>query len=116
MGTIHKIDAKNQILGRLASKIAFILQGKHKPYYQPNKPGDDIVEVYNVDKIKITGKKLKQKQYFKHSGYPGGVKFIKLKELFQKNPGEVLKKAVYGMLPKNRLRKLRIKRLKIIND
>lgn len=108
---VIKIDAKGKTLGRLASEIAKILQGKHRPDYSPEKPGDEIVEVYNVDKIKVTGKKMEQKFYYRHSGYPGGLKKISLKQLFEKNPGEVLRRAVYGMLPKNKLRKKRIKRL-----
>jgi large subunit ribosomal protein L13 len=107
-----EIDAKNQKLGRLASKIALILQGKHKPSFSPEKAGDEEVIVKNVDKIKIEKKKLETKVYYRHSGYPGELKKITLKELFEKNPQEVLKKAVWGMLPKNKLRKIRIKRLK----
>lgn len=106
-----KIDATNKILGRLATEIAQVLQGKHKPDFSPEKTGEEIVEVENVDKIKITGRKIEQKIYYHHSGYPGGIKETKMKELFEKNPGEVLKITVYGMLPKNKLRQKRIKRL-----
>jgi large subunit ribosomal protein L13 len=106
-----KIDATNKVLGRLATEIAKILQGKHQPGFRPEKSGEEIVEIENVNKIKITGKKIQQKVYWKHSGYPGGIKKITLKELFEKKPEEVLKRAVWGMLPKNRLRKKRIKRL-----
>lgn len=109
-----RIDATNKILGRLASEIAKILQGKHKANFLPYKKCKEVIEVVNVDKIKITGKKLKDKIYWRHSGYPGGLKKVTLKELFEKDPGEVLKRAVLGMLPKNRLRRQRIKRLKII--
>ncbi len=109
-----RIDATNKVLGRLASEIAKILQGKHKPNFRPDKSGDEIVEVENIDKMKITGKKLKNKVYYRHSGYPGKLKKITLEELFHKDPGEVLKRAVLGMLPKNKLRKKRIKRLRII--
>lgn len=108
------VDAKGKILGRIASEIAKILQGKHKPDFDPSKLGKEVVEVINVGKMKITGKKMQQKIYFSYSGYPGGLKKITLGKLWQKDPGEVLKKAVFGMLPKNRLRKKRIKRLKII--
>ncbi|PIU42907.1 MAG: 50S ribosomal protein L13 [Parcubacteria group bacterium CG_4_9_14_0_2_um_filter_35_11] len=108
-----KINATNKILGRLASEIAKILQGKDKPNFRPEKSGKEIVEVENVDKIKVTGKKLKEKIYYHYSGYPGGLKTITLEELIKKNPAEVLKRAVLGMLPKNRLQKQRIKRLKI---
>ncbi len=106
-----KIDATKKPLGRLASEIAKILQGKHRADFSPEKEEVEIVEVENVDKMKISGKKLEQKVYWRHSGYPGGIKKITLKELFEKNPKEVLRKAVWGMLPKNKLRKRRIKRL-----
>lgn len=108
----HIIDATGKVLGRLASKIAILLRGKHKPHFVPYKDMGDFVIVKNVEKIKITGKKMEQKKYFRHSGYPGGAKEVSLKVLFQKNPGEVLRKAVFGMLPKNKLRAKQIKRLK----
>ena len=111
--TIHKIDATDQPVGRLATKIAMILQGKHQPDYAPNIDGKDVVEVENCSKLKFTGNKLEQKDYIWHSNYPGGLKRQKVKEVFAKDPGEVLRRAVVGMLPKNRLRDLRIKRLKI---
>lgn len=106
-----KIDAKNKSLGRLSSEIAMILQGKHKADFQPEKPGKETIEVENIDKIKISEKKLEEKVYYHHSGYPGGIKKTKLKELFKKDPKEVLRKAVFGMLPGNKLRKRRMKRL-----
>lgn len=106
-----KIDATNKSLGRLAAEIAKILQNKHRADFSPEKAGDEIVEVININRIKITGKKLYQKVYWRHSGYPGGIKKITLKELFEQKPQEALKKAVWGMLPKNKLRKQRIKRL-----
>jgi large subunit ribosomal protein L13 len=109
---IHQIDAAGKVLGRLASKIAFLLQGKHKPNFDPSKDVGDFVMVKNVDKIKITGKKLKQKKYYRHSGYLGHLKEISLEKLFKQKPSEVLKKAVVKMLPKNKLRKKMIKRLK----
>jgi len=112
---IHTIDATNKPLGRLAGKIAKLLRGKHKVQFLPYKDIGDIVIVKNVGKIKITGKKLKQKIYYRHSGYPGGLKKISMEELFKKDPAQVLKKAVWGMLPKNKLRKKMIKRLKIEN-
>lgn len=108
----HIIDATNQVLGRLASKIALLLRGKHKPNFDPSKDEGDFVIVKNVDKIKVTGKKMEKKKYFWHSGYPGGLKVRTLKELFAKDPKEVLRIAVLGMLPKNKLRKRMIKRLK----
>lgn len=110
---IHKIDATNQAIGRLASQIAIILRGKNKPEYQPNIDGGDIVEVSNIKKAKFTGKKLEQKKYEYYSGYPGGLKSVPMSKVFKEKPVEVLKKAVWNMLPKNKLRKEMIKRLRI---
>jgi large subunit ribosomal protein L13 len=110
----HTIDATNKTLGRLASQIAVLLRGKQKPDFVPYKDMGDFVLVRNVEKIKITGKKMEQKKYYRHSGYPGGLKEIPLKTLFKKNPAEVLRKAVLGMLPKNKLRKKQINRLKFV--
>ncbi|MCD6178195.1 50S ribosomal protein L13 [bacterium] len=109
---VHIIDATDQVLGRLASKISLLLQGKNKPNFRPHEDVGDIVIVRNVDKIRITGKKAKEKKYYRHSGYLGGLKEIPFEKLFKKDPAEVLRKAVWGMLPKNRLRARRIKRLK----
>ena len=109
---IHIIDAKGKILGRLASQIAILLRGKHKRDFDPSKDMGDVVIVKNVDKMKFTGKKLKKKKYYWHSGYPGGLKERTLEEMFKKDPKWVLREAVLGMLPKNRLRKKMIKRLK----
>jgi large subunit ribosomal protein L13 len=108
----HIIDATGKVLGRLASQIAILLMGKHKPNYDPSKDMGDVVIVKNVEKIKITGKKLEKEKYYRHSGYLGGLKEIPIKKIFQEKPEFLLKKAVYGMLPKNRLRKKMIKRLK----
>ncbi len=108
----HTIDATNQVLGRLASQIAILLQGKHKPNFKPHLDQGDIVVVKNVDKIRVTGKKMSQKIYYRHSGYLGSLKATKLEELMVKKPEEVLRKAVLGMLPKNKLRAKMIKRLK----
>ena len=108
----HTVDATAKILGRLATEIAVLLRGKHKPDFVPYKDMGDFVVVKNVDKIKFTGRKMEQKKYYRHSGYPGGLKEIPLKKIFDRSPSEVLKKAVWGMLPKNRLRKEQIKRLK----
>jgi len=108
----HIIDAKNQPLGRLASKIAILLQGKHKVNYEPHKDVGDFVIVKNVEGIKLTGKKIEQKKYYSHSGYLGNLKEIPIKKLLLERPDEVLKLAVSRMLPKNRLRKKRLKRLK----
>lgn len=109
----HKIDASGKILGRLASRIAILLQGKHKPDFTPNVNKGDRVIVTNTSKIRISGKKMEQKKYYRHSGYLGGLTEIKYKELFKKDPNKVLRTAVYGMLPKNKLRNKRIKRLKL---
>jgi large subunit ribosomal protein L13 len=108
----HTIDATGKVLGRLASEIAILLQGKHKPDFVPYKDMGDFVIVKNVEKMKITGEKMEKKKYFSHSGYLGGGKEIPLKQVFKENPSKVLKRAVFGMLPKNRLRKRKIKRLK----
>ncbi|OIO45956.1 MAG: 50S ribosomal protein L13 [Parcubacteria group bacterium CG1_02_39_15] len=108
----HTIDATGKVLGRLAAEIATLLRGKHKPDFVPYKDMGDFVVVKNVDKLKITGKKMEQKKYFRHSEYLGGVKEIPLKTIFKTKPQEVLKKAVWGMLSKNKLRKEMIKKLK----
>lgn len=108
----YKIDATNQILGRLASKVATVLRGKISPQFKPNVVPDIKVLISNIDKIKFSGRKFEEKKYFKYSGYPGGLKEKKLKELWNNDPRLVFKKTVYGMLPKNRLRNKFIKNLK----
>lgn len=113
MRKTHTIDATGKVLGRLASEIAILLRGKHKSDFAPHKDEGDFVKVKNIEKIKITGNKLEQKKYYRHSGYPGGLKEVPLKKVFKEDPAQVLKKAVWGMLPKNKLRKKQIKRLKI---
>lgn len=110
--TIHQIDATGKPLGRLATEIALILRGKNKPSFDPAIDAGDYVEVVNCGKIKFTGKKLEQKEYIWHTNYPGGLKRKKMRDVFLVNPGEVLKEAVWGMLPKNKLRDRMIKRLK----
>ena len=110
--TIHTIDATGKILGRLAVDIAVLLRGKYRPDFAPNKDAGDIVSVKNVGKLKFTGKKMEQKIYYHHSGYLGGLKEKPLQKLFEENPSEVLRVAVFGMLPKNKLRSIMIKRLK----
>ena len=109
----HTINAEGKALGRLASEIAVLLRGKHKPDFAPHKDIGDFVVVKNIEKIKITGKKLDQKKYARYSGYPGGLKQTPLKKLIEKDPAEPLRQAVLGMLPKTRLRSKQIKRLKI---
>lgn len=106
------IDAKGKVLGRLATEIALILQGKNSVDYMPNKDLEHFVIVKNIEKIKVTGRKMEDKIYFSHSGFLGGDKYTPMKVIFNKKPGEILIKAVSGMLPKNRLRDRRIKRIK----
>ncbi len=107
----YTIDATNKVLGRLATRISILLRGKHKPDFVLNKDMGDFVFIKNIEKIKITGNKMKQKKYYSHSGYPKGFKEVPLERLFKSSPEKVLVKAVYGMLPKNRLRAKAIKRL-----
>ncbi len=107
----HIIDATGKKLGRLASNIVKLLTGKHKPEYKPNQDLGDIVQVENIANLDLDLKKMEQKIYYRHSGYPGGLKQEKLKDLFKRNPAEVLRRAVRNMLPKNKLRKDRLKRL-----
>ena len=107
------VDARNKTLGRIATRIAKILQGKTKPTYSPNFLCGDYVVVINARYIKVTGKKLEEKIYDRYSGYPGGRKEITLKELMKKNPSKALYLAVKGMLPKNKLRKRMLRALKI---
>jgi len=110
----HNIDATDQVLGRLATQMATLLIGKRKENYRPNVDNGDIVIVKNTKKMKITGKKLDQKLYYHHSGYPGGLKTKKMGDVFEKDPNQVLHKAVFNMLPKNKLRKPRMKRLRFV--
>ena len=110
----HTIDATDKSLGRLAVEIATLLRGKQKPDFVPYKDMGDFVVVKNIKKIRITGKKLEQKMYYRHTGYVGSLKKTPMGVLFAKNPKEVLRKAVLGMLPKNKLRAKQIKRLKVI--
>lgn len=108
----HEIDAANKILGRLASEVAQILRGKHKPNFVPYKDMGDFVLIKNADKIRLTGKKKETKKYFRHTGYLGGLKTAYLKKIIKENPPDIFRKAVLGMLPKNKLRSEQIKRLK----
>lgn len=107
------IDAKGQTLGRLASKIAHLLRGKHKPTYTPHLDMGDFVIVVNADKIHVTGRKLDQKMYYRHSGYMGGLKETSLRDQLIRHPEDVIKLAVRGMLPHNRLGRKIIKKLKV---
>ena len=107
------VDAQNQILGRLASQIAHRLRGKHKPEFAPHMDNGDFIVVVNCEKIKVTGNKLQKKNYYHHTGYVGNLKSITLEKQLQQKPKEVLRTAVRGMLPKNRLGRAMLKKLKI---
>lgn len=107
------INAEGKTLGRLATEVAVLLRGKRKPEYANFMDCGDYVIVINAGKINITGKKLDQKVYYSHSGYPGGIKVKTLKELMEKNPEEVIRKAVKGMIPKNKLGRAVYKKLKV---
>jgi large subunit ribosomal protein L13 len=109
----YVVDAEGQILGRLATQIADRLRGKGKPQYTPHIDSGDFVVVVNADKIAVTGNKLEDKMYYRHSGYPGGLKTRPLREQLERRPTEVLRKAVKGMLPRNRLARQQITKLKI---
>ena len=109
----HLVDAKGQVLGRLATKIATLLMGKHKVTFSSHVDGGDGVVVINCEKIKVTGKKAQEKLYKRYSGYPGGLKEETLEDLLKRRPHEILKHAVDGMLPKNKLGRRMIKRLKL---
>jgi large subunit ribosomal protein L13 len=107
------VDATGRNLGRLASRIATVLIGKHKPEYTPGVDLGDNVVVTNCEKIVVTGKKLDDKIYYHHSGYPGGIKQINLRRMLERNPDRVIRKAVWGMLPHNKLGRRLLKKLKI---
>lgn len=107
------VDAKNETLGRLASQIAKILRGKHKPSFTPNTDMGDYVVVLNCEKIRVTGRRLDQKLYFRHSGYSGGLRQTTLRDLLKTHPDRAIYEAVKGMLPKNRLGRQMLKKLKI---
>lgn len=107
------IDAEGQKLGRMASEIAKILRGKHKPIYTPHVDTGDFVIVINADKVELTGKKLEQKKYRYHTGYPGGLKEIPYKRMMAEKPEKVIELAVKGMLPKNSLGRSMLKKLRV---
>ncbi len=107
------IDAKDQTLGRLATQVAVLLRGKHKPIFSPHMDVGDYVIVINADKIRVTGRKLDQKIYYRHSGYPGGLRQRTLREQLQRFPERVIETAVRGMLPKNKLGRKMFKKLKV---
>jgi len=107
------VDASGQILGRLASQVAKLLMGKHKSIYTPHLDTGDYVMVLNAAKVELSGKKANQKIYYRHSGYPGGLKEITFRELFSKYPTRVVEAAVKGMLPKSRLGRAMFKKLRV---
>ena len=109
----YLVDAEGKTLGRLATQIADTLRGKNKPQYTPHTDTGDFVVVVNAEKIHVTGKKLDQKMYHRHSGYPGGLRSRTLREQLERRPTEVIRKAVKGMLPRNRLASAQLTKLKI---
>ncbi|CAN5692012.1 50S ribosomal protein L13 [soil metagenome] len=109
----HVIDAEDKTLGRLASEIARILRGKNKPQYTPHIDTGDFVVVVNADRVKVSGKKADQKLYRRHTGYPGGLREVSYEQMMDRKPTEILRKAVWGMIPKTRLGRRQFKKLKI---
>ncbi|MCJ7679362.1 MAG: 50S ribosomal protein L13 [Candidatus Aminicenantes bacterium] len=107
------VNADGKILGRLATEVSVLLRGKNKPEFAPFVDMGDFVIVINAEKIKVTGNKLDQKKYYSHSGYPGGIKEKTLKDLMEKKPEDVIRKAVWGMIPKNKLGRAVFKKLKV---
>ncbi|KAI0371459.1 60S ribosomal protein L23 [Pilatotrama ljubarskyi] len=112
----HHVDASDRVLGKLAERIAIVLMGKHKPIYDPGADCGDYVVVTNARNIKVTGKKAQQLVYRHHTMYPGGLKEIQYKEMLRRKPDEIIRQAVSGMLPKNKLRDRRLERLRIFAD
>lgn len=109
----YVVDAENLVVGRLASQVATILRGKHKPQFTPHVDTGDFVVVVNAEKISVTGSKRTEKKYYRHSGYPGGIKERTLTEMLERRPEEVIRKAVKGMLPRNRLARKQLTKLKV---
>ena len=107
------VDARDEILGRLASEIARILRGKHKPWYTPHADMGDHVIVINADKIRVTGRKADQKVYYRHTGYAGGIRSTSYREVMDKHPERILSKAIWGMLPHNPLGRMMFKKLRV---
>lgn len=101
----YLVDAEGVVLGRLASKVAQLIRGKHKPTFTPHMDGGDYIVVINAEKVLLTGRKMEQKQYFRHTGYMGHERFTSVQDLLKKHPERVIKKAVFGMLPKSSLGK-----------
>ncbi len=109
----HVVDASNQTLGRLATQIATLLRGKHKPTFTPNLDGGDFVVVVNAERIRVTGRKAEQKMYYRHSNYPGGLKVTPYKRMLASHPDRIIRFAVKGMLPKTRLGRQQMMKLKV---
>jgi len=109
----YVVDASGKVLGRLAAKVAFFLEGKHKPIYTPHVDVGDYMVVVNAEKVIVTGKKFKQKKYFTHSGFPGGDRLLNFEKMMSKSPEKVIRLAVRGMLPHNRLGAKMIRKLKV---
>ena len=109
----YVVDASGQVLGRLATQIAVRLRGKHKPEFAPHMDNGDFIVVVNADKFRVTGRKMDQKKYYNHSGYIGGMRERTLRVMLDKKPEDVIRRAVRGMLPKNRLGRAMLKKLKI---
>jgi large subunit ribosomal protein L13 len=109
----YVVDAEGKTLGRLATGIADALRGKRKPEYTPHVDTGDFVIVVNADKIEVSGRKREQKTYYRHTGYPGGIRSRSLNEMLERNPEEVIRKAVKGMLPRNRLGRAQLRKLKV---
>jgi len=109
----HVIDASGKVLGKLATQVAGLLMGKHKPIFSHNLDTGDFVIVINADKVRVTGNKAKQKVYYRHSGYPGGLKTVTFEKMMQTNPTRVIEYAVKGMLPHNRLGAKMFKKLRV---
>ena len=109
----HVIDATDVVLGRLASQVAVLLRGKHKPTFAPHVDTGDFVVIVNADKVALTGNKLEQKRAYRHSGYPGGLRSQSYVELLEKHPTKAVEKAVRGMLPKNSIARAQITKLKV---
>jgi large subunit ribosomal protein L13 len=109
----YLVDAEGQTLGRLATEIARILRGKNKPQYTPHVDTGDFVVVVNAEKVVVTGRKAEQKVYYRHTGYPGGLKETSYEVMLERKPTEILRKAVRGMMPKTRLGRQQLRKLKI---
>ena len=112
----YLVDAKDQIVGRLASNIASVLRGKGNPAFSPHTDTGDFIVVINARHVRLTGKKLQDKQYYRHTGYPGGIRQQSAEQMIESSPERILKKAVAGMLPKNALGRQLVKKLKIYPD